>query len=189
VADLEERLWAIGKKILAYIVLIFFFLFCWFVLGIRDIQIMVVLFFVSVFVMAVIMVFFQEQAKKQKAEEPKFSIENVKMSENRPSPQTQYLRIHCEVCNIGKTTAYNCVLKVAAYREKVKAIDMQVPLGLMGSKQKKSVDETIQYSGENLTDAEIWPEWEVKNALFSSKRTGPKHSVSGSVLRMKEKFS
>lgn len=187
--DWEERLLAIGKKVLAYAVLIIFFLFCWFVLGIRDTKLMLILFFSLVFVFAVIMVFYQEQAKKMKAKEPTLIVGNVKKVEYRSSPQTPHLHINAEVCNTGKNAAYNCVLKVVAYQEKVRAVNTQVPLGLLGSNKKKSVNETIQYSGENLTGCEIWPEWEAKNPFFSSKRTGSKHYVSGSILRWKEKVN
>jgi len=153
--ELWDRLVTIGKTIVAYALLIIFFLFCWFILGIRDTKLMVVIFFSLVIVIAFVVVFFHEQ----KAKKPKLYIGNLKRVHNRPSLQTPYLRIYGEVWNVGKRTAHNCKIKVVAYQGTVKAIDTEISLGSIDSNRKKSVDENIYYNGENLTSTTIHPEW------------------------------
>ncbi len=156
--DIKERLVAIGKSIIAYTILIIFFLFCVFFLGIRDTKLMLVIAFSSIFIMSFVVVFFQEQ----KAKKPKLYIGNLKWVENRPSLQTPYLRVYGEVWNVGKRTAHNCKLKVVANQGTVKAIDTEISLGSIDINQKKSVDENIYYDGEPLTSKTFHPEWTEK---------------------------
>jgi hypothetical protein len=170
--ELWDRLVSIGKTIVAYTILVIFFLFCWFILGIRDIKLMLVIFFGLVVVIAVVLVFFQDR----KAKRPELFIGNLKMEENRSSLQTPYLRIYGEVFNGGKRTAHNCKLKVWAYQGTVKAIDTEISLGSIDGSRKKSVDEKIYYNGESLTSKTIRPEWKGKEKEKKLKLLTPKVS-------------
>jgi len=63
--DIKERLVAIGKSIVAYTILAIYAIVCWF-LGVRDIKLMLVVFFGGLFVFAMVFIFFSEKRKKKK---------------------------------------------------------------------------------------------------------------------------
>ena len=63
--EIKERLVAIGKSIVAYTILAIYAIVCWF-LGVRDIKLMLVVFFGGLFAFAIAFTLFKELSKKRK---------------------------------------------------------------------------------------------------------------------------
>ncbi len=64
--DVSERLVAIRNRIIAIIVMVVYAAVCW-QLGVRDIKLMLIVFFAGIFVFAFVYTFITERLKKRKA--------------------------------------------------------------------------------------------------------------------------
>ena len=82
------------------------------------------------------------------------------VTDQRPTYGTPYFEISGTVWNVGTLTATNCRLHVIVYQGSSIAKDTYIGLITINSESYKKVFEQIYYTGSQITNWEIIPEWD-----------------------------